>query len=92
MLKISRRYQGIMEKWTNKLMGNTWCKKISRYSGIQKTEATGNYAFPGLKIGTQGARTDYLATSSALHTLASECTFSILFSIHFLKCWQGEFV
>ena len=53
ILKISRRYQGIMEKWTNKLRGNTWCKKISRYSGVQKTEATGNYAFPDLKIVTQ---------------------------------------
>ena len=27
-----------------------------------------------------------------LHSLASMCVFSILFSIHFLRCWQGEFV
>ena len=27
-----------------------------------------------------------------LYTLTSECIFSILFSIHFLRCWQGEFV
>ena len=26
-----------------------------------------------------------------LYTLTSVCIFSILFSIHFLKCWQGEF-
>ena len=27
-----------------------------------------------------------------LYILTSVCTFSILFSIHFLRCWQGEFV
>ena len=27
-----------------------------------------------------------------LYTLISVCIFSILFSIHFLRCWQGEFV
>ena len=27
-----------------------------------------------------------------LNTLTSECIFSLLFSIHFLRCWQGEFV
>ena len=27
-----------------------------------------------------------------LNTLTSVWTFSILFSIHFLRCWQGEFV
>ena len=27
-----------------------------------------------------------------LYTLTSVCIFSILFSIHFLRCWQGEFV
>ena len=26
-----------------------------------------------------------------LHTLISVCIFSILFSIHFLRCWLGEF-
>ena len=26
-----------------------------------------------------------------LYTQTSVCIFSILFSIHFLKCWQGEF-
>ena len=26
-----------------------------------------------------------------LYTLISICIFSILFSIHFLRCWQGEF-
>ena len=26
------------------------------------------------------------------YTLTSACTFSILFTIHFLKCWQGEFI
>ena len=31
-------------------------------------------------------------TSLTLHTLTSVCTFSILFSIHFPRCWQGEFV
>ena len=30
--------------------------------------------------------------SFTLYTLISECIFSILFSIHFLKFWQGEFV
>ena len=29
---------------------------------------------------------------SALSTPTSVCIFSILFSIHFLWCWQGEFV
>ena len=27
-----------------------------------------------------------------IYTLISVCIFSILFSIHFLRCWQGEFV
>ena len=27
-----------------------------------------------------------------LYTLISVCIFSILFSIHFLRCWSGEFV
>ena len=26
------------------------------------------------------------------YTMTSVCIFSILFSIHFLRCWQGEFV
>ena len=32
------------------------------------------------------------ASSLTLDTLTSVCIFSILFSIHFLRCWQGEFV
>ena len=35
--------------------------------------------------------TDYMM-SVILYTLTSVCIFSILFSIHFLMCWQGEFV
>ena len=31
-------------------------------------------------------------TSLTLYTLTSVCIFSILFSIHFPRCWQGEFV
>ena len=27
-----------------------------------------------------------------LYALKSVCIFSIMFSIHFLRCWQGEFV
>ena len=27
-----------------------------------------------------------------IYTLTSVCIFSILFSMHFLRCWQGEFV
>ena len=30
--------------------------------------------------------------SSTLYTLTQVCIFSILFSLHFLMCWQGEFV
>ena len=30
--------------------------------------------------------------SLTLYTLTSVCIFSILFSIHFLMYWQGEFV
>ena len=29
---------------------------------------------------------------STLNTWKSVCIFSILFSMHFLRCWQGEFV
>ena len=36
-------------------------------------------------------RTDYIM-SLTLYTLTSVCIFSILSSIHFLICWQGEFV
>ena len=30
--------------------------------------------------------------SLTLYTLTSVCIFSILFSVYFLRCWQGEFV
>ena len=36
-------------------------------------------------------KTDYMM-SLTLYTLTSVCIFSILFSIHFLMYWQGEFV
>ena len=36
-------------------------------------------------------KTDYMM-SLTLYTLTSVCIFSILFYIHFLMCWQGEFV
>ena len=36
-------------------------------------------------------KTDYMM-SLTLYTLTSVCIFSILSSIHFLMCWQGEFV
>ena len=32
-----------------------------------------------------------LMVKLALYTLTSVCTFSLLLSIHFLMCWQGEF-
>ena len=32
------------------------------------------------------------ATQLTCHTLTSTCIFSKLFSIHFLSCWQGEFL
>ena len=34
----------------------------------------------------------YYMMSLTLYTPISECIFSILFSIYFLMCWQGEFV
>ena len=34
----------------------------------------------------------WLMLFSTLYTLWSVSTFSILFSIHLLRCWQGEFV
>ena len=36
-------------------------------------------------------KTDYMM-SLTHYILISVCIFSILFSIHFLMCWQGEFV
>ena len=36
-------------------------------------------------------KSDYMM-SLTLNTLSSVCIFSLLFSIHFLMCWQGEFV
>ena len=36
-------------------------------------------------------KTDYMM-SLTLYTLTSVCIFSILFSIYFLMCWQGELV
>ena len=36
-------------------------------------------------------KTDYMM-SLTLYTLTSVCIFSMLFSIHFLMCWEGEFV
>ena len=32
------------------------------------------------------------SVSLNIYNLTSPCIFSILFSIHFLRCWQGEFV
>ena len=36
-------------------------------------------------------KTDHMMPLT-LYTLTSVCIFSILFSIHLLMCWQGEFV
>ena len=36
-------------------------------------------------------KTDYIM-SLILYTLTSVCIFPILLSVHFLMCWQGEFV
>ena len=36
-------------------------------------------------------KTDYMM-SFTHYTLISACIFSMLFSIHFLMCWEGEFV
>ena len=36
-------------------------------------------------------KTDYMM-SLTLYTLTSVCIFSILFSLHLLMCWKGEFV
>ena len=35
---------------------------------------------------------DNLVCYLTLYTIASVCIFSILFPLHFLKCWKGEFV
>ena len=35
-------------------------------------------------------RAEYSLNACAVHPLASVCIFSILFSIHFVRCWQGE--
>ena len=43
-------------------------------------------AFTNFKIGTSNF------PQVALYTLLSECIVSILFCIHFLRCWQGGFV
>ena len=34
----------------------------------------------------------FLGGVLTLSTLTSVCTFSILFFLHFLRCWQGEFL
>ena len=34
----------------------------------------------------------YIIQNSTIYTLTSVCIFSILFSVHFQRCWQGEFV
>ena len=34
----------------------------------------------------------FLGGVLTLFTLTSVCTFSILFFLHFLRCWQGEFL
>ena len=36
--------------------------------------------------------TEVTVRNLTLYTLTSACKFSTLFSIHFLRCWQGEFV
>ena len=43
-------------------------------------------AFTNFEIGTSNF------PQVALYTLLSECIVSILFCIHFLRCWQGGFV
>ena len=36
--------------------------------------------------------TEVTVRNLTLYTLTSACKFSTLLSIHFLRCWQGEFV
>ena len=46
------------------------------------------------KMGSREIRSclSYRGLELTLYTLTSECIFSILFSIHFLRFWKGEFV
>ena len=41
---------------------------------------------------TFGRETKFSWTYLNLFTITSVCIFSILFSMHFFRCWQGEFV
>ena len=47
------------------------------------------YIFPCLTLVTNWK---HLSIKTTPYTLTSVCIFSLLFSIHFQRCWQGEFV
>ena len=58
---------------------HTW----GRFTSVHIT----NYAFCGLTLGCHKGKKDL-----TLDTPTSVCIFSVLFFIHFRRCWQEEFV
>ena len=45
-----------------------------------------------LRLAVSACIWKYMIWSITLYTLASACIFSVLLPMHFLECWQGEFV
>ena len=45
-----------------------------------------------LRLAVSACIWKYMIWSITLYTLASACIFPVLLPIHFLECWQGEFV
>ena len=67
--------------WTGKSLGSSlW---FSNFSYVLPTSQLGHYVCK--------PRESALCCLT-LYNLTSVCIFSILFSKHFLQCWQGEFV
>ena len=72
------------------------CKREKRSRNCFKFDAykfNGWYEFQRqITSRSESPISDNFAPALTLYTLTSVCIFSKLFSIHFLRCWQGEFV
>ena len=80
----------------NDTLSFTWCNLFVNYTIHSENSWMYHYVItPSVNL-TWWLTTTYQPTfgklSLTLYTLTSVCIFSILFSIHFQRGWQGEFV
>ena len=65
---------------------SSWC------TGSWELDVTGGYSIQLSRCCCITCCNKNTGYSFTLHTITSICIFSILFSIHFPRCWEGEFV